>query len=201
MNTTAKTLRTVALAAATVALSACASTLTSSVDSAEHDRLDDYATYAWLDYDRSLGNTFAPEVVNPRNTQRIRLSIDEELYGKGYRKVSPDKADFIVTASIGANQRLRAREYFTGRGAGYYGGGFGGFNRFGSRLGRGFGGSQVAIDAYQEGVLVLDVFERSSREAVWHGAASKRLSKKTTAPKLIDEAVMTLLTEFPDKMS
>lgn len=38
----------------------------------------------------------------------------------------------------------------------------------------------------------------ASSEAVWHGTAKKRLNKKYSPPKLINEAVMTLLESFPN---
>jgi len=46
---------------------------------------------------------------------------------------------------------------------------------------------------------VLNVFENRTKEALWHGAASKRLSKSFMAPKLIDEALTALFEQFPDE--
>ena len=42
-------------------------------------------------------------------------------------------------------------------------------------------------------------FENTEKEAIWHGSATKRLSGEGATLELIDEAVMTLLAEFPDR--
>ena len=64
-------------------LSACNATLRSTVDTADHANLDGFKTYAWIT-DKPLFNssTLAPEVVNPLNEQRIRMTIEEELERK-----------------------------------------------------------------------------------------------------------------------
>ncbi len=48
---------------------------------------------------------------------------------------------------------------------------------------------------------MVDIFENASKEAIWHGAASQRLSRKNGARKLIDDAVVELLGQFPDRES
>ncbi len=193
MNVPIKALRTAVMGAALLALTACASKLTSTFDSVEVQRLDDFQTYAWLNNNFSLGNTRSPEVANPINEGRIRSAINSELAQKGYRLVDRAEADFIVSAAIGANDEVRIRDFYRSRGFGFSG------RRFGSRFGRGIGSGPI-IQNVTEGVLVLNVFENQSKEAVWHGAASKRLSKRFMAPELINEAAAVLLEEFPDSI-
>ena len=205
---TASALKAAAVGAAILGLSACASTLSSNVQTVEDTRLDDLATYAWLGGDFALGNTVAPEVINPINRDHVRSAINDELSAKGYKLVDSSEADFIVAATLGANDELQLRQRFSsigisgrrgfrgGFGRGFNRRGFGGFGRFGG----GFGGyNSVSVNQVTEGVLVLNVFENRTKEAIWHGAASKRLSKSFMAPELIDEAVTTLLEQFPDQ--
>jgi len=211
LQRTTRALKAVAVGAAILVLSGCASTLSSNVQSVEDTRLNDLATYAWLGGDSALGNTSAPEVINPINRDRVRAAINDELAAKGYKQVDIAEADFIVAATLGANEQLQLNQRFNsigfagGRGfrrgfrggfRGGFGRGVGGFSRFGG----GFGGyNSVSINQVTEGVLVLNVFENRTKEAIWHGAASKRLSKSFMAPELIDEAVTTLLEQFPDQ--
>jgi len=181
LQRTIRTLKAVAVSAATVGLSACASTLSSNVQTLEDERLDDLATYAWLGGDFALGNTVAPEVINPINRDHVRASINEELAAKGYKLVDRAEADFIVAATLGANDKLLLRQRFNSFGlSGRRGfrGGFGrGFNRRGFGRFGGVGGyNSVSLNQVTEGVLVLNVFENRTKEAIWHGAASKRLS-------------------------
>lgn len=191
MTTMIKTLRTAIMGAAVLTLTACASNLTSSFDSAEAQRLDNFKTYAWLGGSFALGNTQSPEVANPINEGRIRSAINDELAQKGYRLVDREEADFIVSAAIGANNEVRIRNFYRSRGFRPFGRGFG------SRFDRGIGNGPV-VQNYKEGVLVLNVFENQSKEAIWHGAASKRLSKNFMAQELIDEAAAVLLEAFPN---
>lgn len=184
----------VVLLTALAILGGCATNLTTDVDQSNYANFSDYKTYAWIDDGFSLSSTQAPSVANPLNHQRIETAIDSALAKKGYRRVSADKADIVIAGAIGANQQLRVSRNYNS--LGYYGG----HNRF---FGRGLIGTNglnngLDIQTYREGVLVLDVFETKSKEAVWHGSAMKRLNKKYTPPQLIDEAVMTLLESFPN---
>ena len=52
---------------------------------------------------------------------------------------------------------------------------------------------------HQEGTLAVDIFENTDKEAIWHGSASKRLSRDNGTLELIDEAVTALLAEFPNR--
>ena len=211
LQRTTRALKAIAVSAAILGLSACASTLSSNVQTVEDNRLNDLATYAWLGGDFALGNTSAPEVINPINRDHVRAAINTELASKGYKLVDIAEADFIVAATLGANDELQLRQRFNsfgisgrrgfrgGFGRGFSRRGFGGFSRFGSGFGGVGGFNSVSLDQVTEGVLVLNVFENRTKEAIWHGAASKRLSKKFMAPELIDEAVTTLLEQFPDQ--
>ena len=206
-----RALKAFAVGAAILGLSACASTISHNVQTVEDNRINDLTTYAWLDGDFVLGNTSAPDVINPINRNLVRAAINDELAAKGYKQVDRADADFIVAATLGANDQLQLRQNFNSvgfRGRSGFRGGFGrfgsrrSFGRFGGGFGR-FGGvggfNSVSLNQVTEGVLVLNVFENRTKEAIWHGAASKRLSKNFMAPELIDEAVTTLLEKFPDQ--
>ncbi len=183
---------------AILTMSACATTLKSTVDTADHANLNGFKTYAWID-DGLLFNssTQAPEVVNPLNLQRTRTAITEELERKGYQKASLAQADFVVAFTLGARDRIRAQNYYDDLGYGYYGY-HSGFSRFGRGFG-GFGRNSVSVRTFTEGTLVVDIF--SNKEAIWHGSATKRLSREDSTRQLIDEAVAALFAQFPDSES
>ncbi len=181
-------------------LSACATSLKSSVDVADHAEFGELRTYAWItDQPMFASNAASPEVINPLNEQRIRAAVEEQLQNKGYRQVSIDQADFVVAFTLGARERVRVQQYYNDFGYNYYGYHHG-FSRFG-RFGRGFGGfgPSVSVRTFTEGTLVVDIFENTEKEAIWHGSATKRLSRDNGTRQLIDEAVTALLAEFPDR--
>ncbi len=186
-----------------LSISACATTLKSSVDVADHAEFGELRTYAWItDQHMFVSNAASPEVINPLNEQRIRSAVERQLQTKGYRKVSIDQADFVVAFTLGARERVRVQQYYNDFGYHYYGyhHGFSRFNRF-SRYGRGFNafGPSVSVRTFTEGTLVVDIFENTENQAIWHGSASKRLSRDNGTRQLIDEAVTALLAEFPDR--
>ena len=200
MNIINLKIRTVLSLLLVLSISACATTLKSSVDVADHAEFGALKTYAWItDQPFFTSSAASPEVINPLNEQRIRAAVEEQLQNKGYRQVSIDQADFVVAFTLGARQRVRVQQYYNDFGYNYYGYHHG-FSRFG-RFGRGLGGfgSSVSVRTFTEGTLVVDIFENAEKEAIWHGSASKRLSRDNGTRELIDEAVTVLLAEFPDR--
>ena len=186
-----------------LSISACATTLRSSVDIAEQAEFAELKTYAWITNQPFFAsNAASPEVVNPLNEQRIRAAVEQTLQHKGYRKISIDQADFVVAFTLGARERVRVQQYYNDIGYRYYGyhQGFSRFSRFG-RFGPGYGGfaPSVSVRTFTEGTLVVDVFENTEKQAIWHGSATKRLSGDGATIELIDEAVTALLAEFPDR--
>ncbi len=184
-------------------ISACATTLKSSVDVAEQAQFGELKTYAWItDQPFFASNAASPEVVNPLNEQRIRAAVEQQLQHKGYRKIAIDKADFVVAFTLGARERVRVQQIYNDFGYRYYGyyHRFSRFSRF-SRFGSGYGdfAPSVSVRTFTEGTLVVDVFENTEKQAIWHGSATKRLSGDDATIELIDEAVTALLAEFPDR--
>ena len=167
-------MQSILAALAALTLSACATTLTSSVDTADDAQLHGFMSYAWIsDEPVFVSNPTAPTVINPLNAQRIRTAIEFELARKGYRKVPMTQADLVLSASLGTHDRVQVRDYYDDLG--------------------------YSVRTFTEGTLLVDVFENRHKEAIWHGSASKRLSHDYAVPELIDEAVMTLLQQFPDQ--
>ena len=189
-----------------LSISACATPLKSSVDVADHAEFGELKTYAWItDQPLFTSNVASPDVVNPLNEQRIRTAVEGQLENKGYQKVSIDQADFVVAFTLGARDRVRVTQYYNDFGYNYYGyhhgfSRFGRFSRF-NRFGHGFNGfgPSVSVQTFTEGTLVVDIFDNTENEAIWHGSASKRLSRDNGALELIDEAITALLAEFPDR--
>ena len=197
MNIVNSKLRTALSLLVVLSISACATTLKSTVDVAEHAEFGELRTYAWItNQPMFASNAASPEVVNPLNEQRIRTAVEEQLQNKGYRKVNIDQADFVVAFTLGARERVRVQQYYNDFGYNYYG-----YHHGFRRFGRGFGGfgPSVSIRTFTEGTLVVDIFENTEKEAIWHGSATKRLSRDNGTRELIDEAVTVLLAEFPDR--
>ena len=60
-----------------------------------------------------------------------------------------------------------------------------------------YGGSDVQTVEYTEGSLAIEMFEASSRQAVWVGWASRRLYESDESQALIRATVDAILANFP----
>ncbi len=186
-------------------LSACASSsIQSTVDIADQADFSNFQTYAWIT-DKSLiaRSDATSELGNPLNRERTRAAVEREIAGKGYRKVSGEEADLVVSFNLGSRDRVQVRQSYNNYGYSYHGyhRGFTDYGYAGYGY-RGYGdyASTASVQTFTEGNLFVDIFDNRSKKAIWHGSASKRLSRKDkeNAKQLIDQAILSLLTEFPD---
>ena len=186
-----------------LALSACATAIKSTVDVADNADFAGLNTYAWMTDLPTIEQWAVENDLNPLQEQRIRAAVEAELEHKGYGKAARDEADFVVFVRFAVTDRQKVREFYGGYGYNYYGYYPGYRHGFGYSRGYGYypglSRSSVYVQTVTEGNLVVDIFDNRSKEAIWHGAASKRLGRTDETVELIDEAVTALLARFPDK--
>jgi hypothetical protein len=131
-----------------------------------------YHTYKWIDI---------PENVHPNQIvqQEIKQAIDGQLAEKGLTKTDGDKADLYVGYQCAVDQEKQ-------------------WNGFG---GRGFGGMGTATSStIQNGSLVVDMYDPTSKQLVWTGQATKTLNPSGNQQKdmkRLDSAMKKLLKDFP----
>jgi hypothetical protein len=178
-----------ALTVGIAAVLAACSTIQTVHDSDPSADFTRYRTWDWIS-DENLIGPKAGEVpvsyVSPLDEQRIRRAVEADLAAKGYRKVGRAEADLIVSFTVGTEEKTRV--YSTPTVGGYYDDfGYGGW----------YGGSEVRTQQYTEGTLSVQFFERESKNAVWVGWASKRVSRSDDSDEVIREAITRILEEFP----
>lgn len=168
-------------------LAACATTLRARSD---YDRSQDftrYHTFAWMAADPMVTPAGQINHVSALNRRRIVEAIQAELRKKGFEKVQDaGAADFVVSYTVGSRDRIDARSYPTA---------FGGPWHWGWH----YYGSEVNVATYREGTLAIDVFDGTTRQPVWHGWASKRITEEDVehAAERIQEGVAAILKGFP----
>jgi hypothetical protein len=176
---------------AAVFAAACASPIETAHDSDPGTDFARYQSYAWIQEGPLIGpqaGAGTSPYISPIDDQRIRGWVEGQLDAKGYRQAaSLEQADLVVSYAIGAEEKTRIRED-PGRSTVYYGG-----------YGRGtwYMGSTVSVQQYTEGTLRIEFWDRRSKQAVWVGWASKRLSKSDDSRETIGEAVRLILEPFP----
>jgi len=173
---------------------ACASPIKTAHDSDPEADFSRYKSYAWIKdgplIGPSVGAASPSSYVSPIDDQRIRAGVEGELAAKGYSKAaSREAADLVVSYAIGTEEKTRVRQN-PGRSSVYYPGyGYGGW----------YGGSTVSVQQYTEGTLAIEFWDRRSKQAVWVGWASKRLSKSDDSHETIGKAVTMTLEPFPPR--
>ncbi len=146
-----------------------------------------YRTFAWIDEQPMMAPPGELDRVSPLNRSRIVQAIEAELESKVFQKLTdPSDADFVVSYTVGARDRLSGSSYpgvFRGPwswGGPYY-------------------GEYVDVRTYREGVLAIDIFDGAKYQPVWHGWATKEITARDieTAAQQIPVAVREILQRFP----
>jgi len=177
--------------ACALVLTACASPIRTEHDSDPEADFAKYRSFAWISEDPLMGpspGVARGEYISPIDERRIRSAVDANLLAKGYRRAeSVNAADLVVSFTIGSQQKVRT-DSTPGRSSTYY-------STYGG--GAWYGGSSVRTYTYTEGTLALEFYDRDTRQAVWVGWASKRLSRSDDSEEIIRRAVAAILEDLP----
>ena len=139
-----------------------------------------FKTYQWVDYKRvAVGDQLLD--------QDIKRAVDEQLAGKGLRRVESG-GDLLVGYQAGISEEKQ----FDAFGSGF--GGWGG-------PGRGnFGDIHGTTSTIEIGKLVIGLFDPASKQLVWRGSASKTLDLKKDPDKNyrnLEKAMAKLFKNYP----
>ena len=145
----------------------------------------DVRSYAWLDESSGVEGD-RPDVASLLD-RRVRAAVEAEFQRKGIQRVDRSAAKVLVTYHLGVESKLDVDTINTGYGYGPYG-------RYGGIS------STTTVREYQEGTLLIDVVEPSSKQLVWRGAGQARIreySKPEEREQRINQAVKEILEKFP----
>ncbi len=188
-RSTALTHLCLALVAASLTL-ACASPIKTAFDTDPNADMSAYKTYAWIGSEPHTAAAHRGPYVSPLDDKRIRREVDGQLQARGYVPSDMSRADLLVHYGVRTEEKLRVTET-AGRST-YYGGGY--------RYGTWYAGSSVNVQQYTEGTMTIEFFDRKTKDALWVGWGSKRLSKSDDRDDVIKEAVQKILEPFPARM-
>lgn len=176
-------------------LAACAPPYKTDFDYDAQAPFENYRTWAWISDSPMILNDSA-RGASPLWENRIMFHIEKALAFRGYRMVAdPGSADFTVSFTLGARDKIRVDAYPPAYHAGW-GRGWG--HRYGY-YGVGVG-TDVNVRQYTEGQLAIDVFDVSTRQPVWHGFASGNVRKNRDQAErevLLEAIVRDVLDRFP----
>jgi hypothetical protein len=120
----------------------------------------------------------------------IRAAIAAELQRRGYTAAVPGTTpDLRITYETASEQKLENNPVRVGIGVGSWGGNVGGSVSVGS----------PSVRNYQEGTLVVHAIDTARNAEVWQGRVSKKITKGSTEPAAVAQAVAVAMKDFPRK--
>ena len=160
------------------ALFAACSSISTNFDYDEKADFSGLSSYDWIEPPE--GSNHSPLVYN-----RVVNSVNEKLAARGYTRVT-EQPDFLVAAHLGSKNMLRVVDW--------------GYNYHPNYYYRGVGSRDLEVREYEEGSVVLDIIDGSTKELLWRGTARKTVDPDASPQqitKTVDEAVEKLLQSFP----
>lgn len=119
--------------------------------------------------------------------------LEDALTAKGYTLSEIANADFAVNIKATLVPKVEVTDW--GFDYGYYGrrGYWGRGYPYGSM------GSNIDIDSYEEGTLIIELFETKSKQLVWVGWATGRKKSKPMEHEELKLLISNILESFPSK--
>ena len=164
-----------------------------------HDETEDFTrfrSYAWMPKAAASGNLPIDE---PTVDRRIKRSVEEQLHFKGFRKTSAAEADFLIGYQVALDEQLSANEVATNYD----------FNEsktdpklIGTVQTNNSARDLTYVRTYEQGTLILNVADATSKELVWWSSAQAEVSATDNAEvrkKRINKAVSQMLKDFPPR--
>jgi hypothetical protein len=183
-------LKTVLSLVAFTILCGCAAT-PPTVDYDPSANFANYKTFAYISDHPLLRGEGAGEG-SPMLEGRLMQVTENILLARGFSRVQePESADLAIGFTVGGREKIQVNSYPEPYRAGYGRWGWGGPYYGGS--------SNVSVHQYTEGTLSIDIYDVKQHRPVWHGRATKTITKKMqeNPAETINEIVANILATFP----
>ena len=139
-----------------------------------------FSTYDWIDSEGQVDNI---------TSSRVRQSVDAAMAAKGFTQ-STSNPDLAVSYQVTSAERRSFNTVNAGWGGGYSRSGWG----------MGMGTSTTTEQVWQEGSLILGIFDTGTKNLVWTGTATTDIDPSRSPQErqeLIDSAVGKMMGDFP----
>lgn len=176
-----------------ILLSSC-STLNATYDSDKSVNFSEFSTFSFYPWDWKNGFQ-----INEYDKQTILIAIQDNLEDKGYKYVK-EGGEMSVSIFLTLKDKTSYEAYTNHYGgwAGYGGGwGYSGFG-YGYGYGPGFASTTVSEYNYEEGTLIIDVFNFNEKKLIWQGIGSRQVEPNLEKrDRMLPKNVSQILRPFP----
>jgi len=182
----AKNILSLFAALSIILLSGCESPMKVDSESDPNVDLTAYQTYSLLPLPDSIPGADPGAVL--RMKRIVTDALKEAMADKGYTEVALQVADFAVHITGKVVPKTDVTDW------GYA---YSPSPRWGYRYPYHGGGSNVTVDQYEEGSLILEIFDTTRNEMVWVGWGTARTKGKDPTPERALSVVSEILASFP----
>lgn len=123
-----------------------------------------------------------------KHLKTVEEGLRNALAAKGYTETSRENADFGVVVKAKIVPQTKVEDYGYDMIPGPYYRGYYPYN---------YGMSGVDVYQYDEGTLIIEIFDAELRQLAWVGWATDRISGKDN-PELLKTVIGEILADFPD---
>lgn len=151
--------------------------------------LYDFQYFSWVEGGEDNGEVRGK---NPMVEKYVRKAVEKELIMKGYTKVEPEYANFLVSWFGKVNEKVKEQsiDHF------YRSYGYGTLSaKMKDSVAKG-----AIKSSYKEGTLVLDVVDSKSKEVVWRGVGTDTIFDDMSDNQIaayINKSVRMIVKDFP----
>ena len=181
-----KTIRLFTMLPILVAMAACSpvKVLTDVDKTVDFTKYETYSFLGWQDNSDVILNDF--------DRKRMRDAFTSEFEARGLKRLE-ENGDMESTLFIVVDQKTSTTAYTD-----YYGGGYGGYHRYGGGWGYGSATTTYSESDYLEGTMVMDVFDGTTKDQVWQGIATGTITENPDKrDKTIPAKIAALMKKFP----
>jgi hypothetical protein len=152
-----------------------------------------FAQHVQTDFDHQANfvqyKTYSWQEIKPGDSlwdSRIKSAVNAQLEGKGLAQVAND-GDITIVAIKTSQTQKTLQTFYDGFGGGWRWRGFGGF-----------GDSTTTEQDYQEGTLVIDLYDGKTKQLIWRGSTESVLADKAEKnEKNLEKGVAKMFKDFP----
>ena len=145
-----------------------------------HAGFEHYLSYTWV-------FKSPPHGMDPNLYRQIRVSVDRSLRAHGF--VQSEPGDFAVAFTVGPRGNVHPSDY------GYYAPYYSGSE---ANAHQDWVNRELADRNSHGHTLAIDIYDASSKHAVWHGLAPAEIMPNTRQA-IVEHEVNDVLSSFPPK--
>ncbi|WP_136809418.1 DUF4136 domain-containing protein [Desulfosediminicola flagellatus] len=158
---------------------------------ASPSKLYGFQYFAWVESGEASGDVRAK---NPKIDKYVRTAVEKELIMKGYSKVEPEHANFLVSWFGRVEEKVKEQtisHFYRSYGYGALAG------KMKDTVAEG-----AIKTSYDEGTLVLDILDNKDKEVVWRGVGTDTIVDGMNDSQIaayINKSVRMIVADFPDR--